>query len=611
MTTNSILDYLKSNAKNPSITDLATKKSSTFDNSGFAGIFEASFKNSTTPKNSSYSVSTSFNLSARRDLTSVKSDFSNETVSKSHDDNQYVKNNDFEKVEPKNDSTSSDSKELKRTDVDKETQKPIHTKKSGNTNGVQSSKKQPTLDDTAEIDSVEDSQINLEDSQVENENDTSNEMLNQIASMMGISMQQLQKLLEAFGNNSEGTSETTNTNPIIDAIGKLEPETQKTISEAMKLIEKLMSSSANDVSESAELPQELIKTISDNQTVKDNQNKLPDGVKIDSLIFENTKLPQQLEEASTLLSQAGISFKKMLVDQLETVHSESKTIESTVSLNGVPLNNETDSTIKTNNITTEKTQKLTLPDSNLEVKSDISQQNNQNNGENPKEELTQKSENADIINGMAKASDIEASNKANQTVQKTSESKVESIVAKPTEVIHENIQQAQPISRTEVQATPEKLAKPVNVKPQEVINQVIEKAKISITPEKSEMVLELKPESLGKISLKVATERGIVVASFVAENQQVKDIIEANMQLLKESLQKQGLAVQSFSVSVGNGESQGFGRNNWTNENNQGKSKDRLNMRAVRAFETVGIQESFGMTSRSGIFNESKINLMA
>ncbi len=84
----------------------------------------------------------------------------------------------------------------------------------------------------------------------------------------------------------------------------------------------------------------------------------------------------------------------------------------------------------------------------------------------------------------------------------------------------------------------------------EIVSQVVENAKIILTSEKSEMVMELKPDSLGKISLKVVTENGIVMAKFIAESQQVKQVLETNMQLLKDSLERQGMNVQGFSVSV-------------------------------------------------------------
>lgn len=84
----------------------------------------------------------------------------------------------------------------------------------------------------------------------------------------------------------------------------------------------------------------------------------------------------------------------------------------------------------------------------------------------------------------------------------------------------------------------------------EIINQVIENMKVTLTPDKSEMLVELKPDSLGKISVKVVTENGIVMAKFVAESQQVKQVLEANLQQLKDSMEKQGMSVQGFSVSV-------------------------------------------------------------
>ncbi len=90
----------------------------------------------------------------------------------------------------------------------------------------------------------------------------------------------------------------------------------------------------------------------------------------------------------------------------------------------------------------------------------------------------------------------------------------------------------------------------VPVKTSELINQVIEKAKVVLSPDKSEMLMDLKPDSLGKLSLKVVTENGIVMAKFVADSQQVREILESNLQLLKDSLEKQGMNVQGFSVSV-------------------------------------------------------------
>lgn len=85
----------------------------------------------------------------------------------------------------------------------------------------------------------------------------------------------------------------------------------------------------------------------------------------------------------------------------------------------------------------------------------------------------------------------------------------------------------------------------------DVTRQIVEKAETMFREDKTEMILQLRPESLGKISLKVIHERGEIVARFVAENEQVKAILEGNMQFLKDSLQKSGVMVQSLEVSVG------------------------------------------------------------
>lgn len=93
-------------------------------------------------------------------------------------------------------------------------------------------------------------------------------------------------------------------------------------------------------------------------------------------------------------------------------------------------------------------------------------------------------------------------------------------------------------------------AKELQIFNKEIINQVLDKAKVITNGEKTEAVIQLKPESLGKLSLKIVTENGIVAAKFMAESRQVKQVLEINMHILKDSLEKQGLQVQGLSVSV-------------------------------------------------------------
>lgn len=89
------------------------------------------------------------------------------------------------------------------------------------------------------------------------------------------------------------------------------------------------------------------------------------------------------------------------------------------------------------------------------------------------------------------------------------------------------------------------------VKLNNIIDQVANKVMVHVGEDGSEMSLQLKPEHLGKLTMKVSIERGIVVANFVAESQMVKEVLESNFNILKDALQEKGLAIQELNVFVG------------------------------------------------------------
>lgn len=143
----------------------------------------------------------------------------------------------------------------------------------------------------------------------------------------------------------------------------------------------------------------------------------------------------------------------------------------------------------------------------------------------------------------------------------------------------------------------------------EIFTQVVEKAKVLLSGDKSEMVIDLKPDHLGKLALKIATERGTVVAKFIAENEQVKAALESNMNLLKESLEKQGFSVQEFSVFVGgNRERGGNGENMQHGSHVKSGVKDKL-----PAIGMVDVESLEQMNSGNSYYDDgtSRINLTA
>lgn len=87
-----------------------------------------------------------------------------------------------------------------------------------------------------------------------------------------------------------------------------------------------------------------------------------------------------------------------------------------------------------------------------------------------------------------------------------------------------------------------------------ILKQIAEGAKLSLTDKsKGEMIIDLKPPNLGKISMQVLVDKSTVTAKITTQNTDIKDIIEANINQLKDSLSRQGIQVDSLMVSVDNG----------------------------------------------------------
>jgi len=89
----------------------------------------------------------------------------------------------------------------------------------------------------------------------------------------------------------------------------------------------------------------------------------------------------------------------------------------------------------------------------------------------------------------------------------------------------------------------------------DVLKQITEQMDVSLFDDKSEMVMKLKPDDLGKVTVRLSMENGIISAKFLAESEKVKEILESNFNQLKDSLKQQGMMIQEFSVSVDSGSS--------------------------------------------------------
>jgi flagellar hook-length control protein FliK len=91
----------------------------------------------------------------------------------------------------------------------------------------------------------------------------------------------------------------------------------------------------------------------------------------------------------------------------------------------------------------------------------------------------------------------------------------------------------------------------VRVDQEAIIRQLNDKLQYAIRTGAHELRVTLRPEALGEVRMSLRVQGDIVLAKMVVESKQVKDIVESNLQSLKDALEKQNLHVGAFSVDVG------------------------------------------------------------
>jgi len=84
----------------------------------------------------------------------------------------------------------------------------------------------------------------------------------------------------------------------------------------------------------------------------------------------------------------------------------------------------------------------------------------------------------------------------------------------------------------------------------DIASQIIDQVKLQIRPDNAKMEIQLTPEHLGKVELEVSSKNGELSAKLNVQNDQVKEAVESQMQVLRDTLEAQGLKVENIEVTV-------------------------------------------------------------
>jgi len=86
----------------------------------------------------------------------------------------------------------------------------------------------------------------------------------------------------------------------------------------------------------------------------------------------------------------------------------------------------------------------------------------------------------------------------------------------------------------------------------EIIRKLAEKITMNLNNNRYEIELQVKPEHLGRLILKVTLEDGVLAGRIFTTNQQTADILQSNLNNLKNALEEQGYLFAQLDVNVGN-----------------------------------------------------------
>ncbi len=93
----------------------------------------------------------------------------------------------------------------------------------------------------------------------------------------------------------------------------------------------------------------------------------------------------------------------------------------------------------------------------------------------------------------------------------------------------------------------------VHLQPRQIVDQVVQQVTLLARPGEQEMRVRLQPESLGDVLIRIQRSKGILSAEIMTQHLAVKELLEGQMENLRQRFQEMNLNVEEFHVFVGDG----------------------------------------------------------
>ena len=138
----------------------------------------------------------------------------------------------------------------------------------------------------------------------------------------------------------------------------------------------------------------------------------------------------------------------------------------------------------------------------------------------------------------------------------------------------------------------------------DVIQQIVEYTKVSLTQQVKTIEMQLNPENLGKVFLHISEKQGIVTAQITAQNENIKEALIQQAAELKDNLNQQGVKVEAVEVSVGTHEFE----KNLEKDARQQKEQERQQeeQRTANSRRSINLNDLNELGGLSGLMSEEE-----
>ncbi len=101
-----------------------------------------------------------------------------------------------------------------------------------------------------------------------------------------------------------------------------------------------------------------------------------------------------------------------------------------------------------------------------------------------------------------------------------------------------------------VQNVSSQVASYTNVEAESIMRQLMDHMQIQLNADTTEVNMQLHPESLGTLQIRIAAKEGIMTAQFTTTSETVKSVLEGQMIQLQQQFDQQNIKVEAIEVTV-------------------------------------------------------------